>query len=112
MDNIWIREIAYDLTNRIGIANVGEKLVAQALAFTGALHQSGNVNKLNCRWHDPAGMNDICKLLQPLVRNVHYADIGIDRCKRIICRKATLACQRREQCRLPNIWKANYTYRK
>ena len=39
------------LSNGITLPDVGQELIAQALALTGALHQPGNVHKLNAGGH-------------------------------------------------------------
>ena len=47
MDNIPVLKAADNVDNRVNLADIGEKLIAQAFAFGSTLDQSGNIDKLN-----------------------------------------------------------------
>ena len=56
MSATWVTfavfEAAHDVSDRVGFADVGEKLVAKAFAFRSARDEAGDVSKLDRRWYD------------------------------------------------------------
>jgi len=60
--------------------------VAESFAFAGSLHQTGDVDELERRRHDALGLHDPGQLLQPLVRHLDHADVGINGAKRVVGR--------------------------
>ena len=84
MHDVLIVKAAHHMDNGIGAADILQKLVAQTRTLRGALHQAGNVHKLN----DGGGLFlrliHLRQLVQPLVRHGHYAHIGLDGAKRIV----------------------------
>ena len=53
MNDIGIFKTTYDVSNRIGLPNIGQKLITEALAFGRTGHQSSNIDKLNRGGHNP-----------------------------------------------------------
>ena len=49
MDHIGIGEAAHDVHDGVGVANIGQKLVAQPLSMAGPAHQTGDVHKFDRR---------------------------------------------------------------
>lgn len=47
MNDIVVTEAAHHMHDRVGHANVGQELVAQASALGGALHDTSNINKFD-----------------------------------------------------------------
>ena len=86
MDDIVVAEAAHDMGDRIDLADMAEKLVAQPLAAGGAAHQPGDVDEFEL------GRDDLCRFRQaradrePLVGHRDPPDIGLDRAERVICR--------------------------
>jgi hypothetical protein len=86
VQNIFIFETTNHLCNRIGFANMPEKLVTETLAFRGTGNQPGDIDKLHCRRNYFFWLDDFGKLLQSRIRNLDYSDIWIDRAKGIVFR--------------------------
>ena len=86
MDDVAIGKAAHDVGDRIDLADVAEKLVAEALAAGGAAHQPGDVDEFEL------GRDDLCRFRQartdrePLVGHRDPPDIGLDRAERVIRR--------------------------
>ena len=57
--NVVVFEAAQHVQNRVALANVAQKLVAQALALARALHQSGDVDDFNRGRLHPLGVDDL-----------------------------------------------------
>ncbi len=53
VDDVLVGEVAHDLADRVGLADVGEELVAETLALARALHEAGDVDELHDGGHDP-----------------------------------------------------------
>ena len=109
MDDIGIFEVTNNLADSVGVANVCQELVAQALTLVCALNQASDVHKLNGCRHDATGINNLCQLLKPCVGHVNDAHVRVDGGKRIVCSQTTLAGQRGEQRGFTNVWQANDT---
>ena len=62
----------------IGLANIGQELVAKARTLTGALHQTGDVHELNDRRGLFIRLIHLSQLIQPRIRHRHHAHIGLD----------------------------------
>lgn len=84
--HILIVEAAEHMNDGICLANVGQKLIAQALALACALHQAGNVHNLDGGGHDALRVNEFGKFIEAFVRNGDYAHIGFDCTEWEVCR--------------------------
>ena len=51
VDDVVVDEAAHDVRDRVGLADVGEELVAEALALRRARDQAGDVDELDHRRH-------------------------------------------------------------
>ena len=58
VDDVLVVEAAHDVDDRVGLADVGEELVAQALALGRAGHQAGDVDELDDRRDDALRLDD------------------------------------------------------
>ena len=76
--DVFVLEAAHHLGNGVGLAYVGQELVAQPLALGGALHQAGDIHELHMRGYDLFGFDDGGDLLKPRVGHGHHAYIGIN----------------------------------
>ena len=84
VDDVAVVEAAQDVQDGVALADVGQELVAEALAAAGAAHQTGDVDDVD-RGRDRAlGLADLGKHLQALVRDVGGAEVGFDRAEREI----------------------------
>jgi hypothetical protein len=52
------------VTDRFGLADVGQELVAQAFTFRRAFYQTRDVHELHGGWQDTLWLNDFCQLIQ------------------------------------------------
>ena len=107
--DVGVLKVAHDLADGIGLANVGQELVAQALALVGALHQTCDVDELDRRRHNAARVNDVGKLLQAAIGHIDDTHVGVDRGKRVVGGKAGLFGKRGEQRRLAHVGQAHDT---
>ena len=86
MHDIVVIKAAHHVYNRIGFADVGEKLVAQALALARACHQAGNVDKFHNRRLHFLRVYNFRQRRHARVGHFHNAHIGLDGAERIIGR--------------------------
>ena len=90
--------------DRVAFADVGEKLVAEALALRGAAHQAGDVDEGQPRRNDLLGAGDPGERRQARIRHRDVADIRLDGAERIIGRlRRRRLRQRVEQRRFAHI---------
>ena len=64
--------------NGVALPDVGQKLVAQALALGGALDQAGNVHKFHHGGGGLLGVVHLGQRVQPVVGYGHHAHVGVD----------------------------------
>ena len=57
--DVRVLEAAHDLHDGVHLADVGEELVAEALALARALHQAGDVHELDRRGDDDVRLRDL-----------------------------------------------------
>ena len=109
VNDVGIFEVTNNLADSIGVADVCQELIAQALALVCALDQASDVHKFNSCRHDTTRIDNLGQLLEPCVGHVNDAHVRVDGGKRIVCGQATLAGQRGEQRGFTNVWQANDT---
>ena len=107
--NVGVLKVAHDLADGVGLANVGQELVAQALALVGALHQTCDVDELDRCRHDATRVDDVGELLQTAIGYVDDTHVGVDRGERVVGGKAGLFGKRGEQRRLAYVGQAHDT---
>ncbi len=101
--HVGIVEAPHDVKNRMDVANVRQKLVAQPLARRGAADQAGNVHKLKHRRHDFFGGDMPGDPLKARVGNRHGADVGFLGAKRVALGRHARGRQGVEQHALANV---------
>ena len=79
VNHVIVLEAAHHVHDGVHLADVGQELVAQALALAGALHQAGDVHKLHPGGDDLLRARERRKLLQAPIGHGHHARIGLDR---------------------------------
>ena len=52
MDDVAVGEAAHDMSDRIDLPDMSEKLVAEPLASGRTAHQTGDVDKFELGWND------------------------------------------------------------
>jgi hypothetical protein len=85
--HVRILEAAHDVGDGVGLADVGEELVAQSLPLGGALHQPGDIDELHHRRHHLLRLGDLGDHLEPQVGHFHDADVGLDGAEGIVLRR-------------------------
>ena len=79
-------EAAQDVNDRIDLADIGEELVAEAFALTGAADEAGDVDELDLGLDLLRRGGNCTDLVEPLVGHGDAADIRLDRAERIVRR--------------------------
>ena len=97
VDDVFVLETAHDMGDCIGLADVGEELVAQAFALGRAGHQAGDIDELHHRRHHFFRFDDGGQRREPRIRHLDDADIGLDGAERIVLRRDAGLGQRVEQ---------------
>ena len=59
VDHVVVLEAAHHVDDGVGLADVGQKLVAQAFALAGTGHQTGDIDKLDDSRNDALGRDDL-----------------------------------------------------
>ncbi len=93
VDDVVVFEGAYDLADRVGLADVGEELVAQAFAFGGALDDACDVDEGDGCRHDLLGVHELGEHRQTVVRQRHDAGVRLDGGERIVFRQHVVTGQ-------------------
>jgi len=91
--DIIVFEGAHDLADRVGFANVGEELVAQAFAFRSALDDACDVDEGDGGRHDLLRVHELGKHRQTVVRQRHDAGVRFDGGERIVFRQHVVTGQ-------------------
>ena len=108
MCHVAVLEAAQHMGDGVDLADIGQELVAQALALGGALHQAGDVDELELGVDDLGRGRDGRELVEPRIGHGDAADIGLDGAERIVGRLRRLGGgERIEQGRLADIGQAD-----
>lgn len=104
MGDVVVLETAQHVHNGIHLADVGEELVAEALALGRAAHQPGDVYEGDARRDDLLRLGDVGELAHARIGHGDFAGVGLDRAERIVRRlRRRRLCQRVEECGLADI---------
>jgi hypothetical protein len=91
---------ADDVHDRVGLADVGQELVAEPLALAGAGHQPSDVMERDAVPHDLRRPDGVGDPLEPGIADRHDGDVRLDRGERVVrCLGARLG-ERVEERRL------------
>ena len=95
--------------DRVDLAQMAEKLVAEPLPLRGAAHQPGDIDEFELGRHDLRRFREAGADLEALVRHRDPADIGFDRVENgyFVASAAWVAVKRVEQGRLADIRQAD-----
>ena len=86
MGDVAAFEAAQHMDDGVDLADVGEELVAEALALRGAADQAGNVDELELGLDLVGRFGDLGDPVEPRIGHRDPPDIGLDRAERIIGR--------------------------
>ena len=78
MGDIVVVEAAEHMYDGIGLADVGQELVAQALALGSTLYQTGNIDNLDRGGHHALGLTHLHEFGQAVVGHGDYAHIRLN----------------------------------
>ena len=105
--DVVVVEAAHHVRDRVGLADVREKLVAETLALRGAGHQAGDVDELDGRRQDLLGVRDIGQQREARIGHGHHADVGIDGAERVVLGRDLRARERVEKRGLAHVGEAD-----
>ena len=97
MHDVGVAEETHNLADRVGLADVREELVAQALTLARALHQACDVDELHRRGNNLGRMVDRRKRVEARVGHGDDAHVGLDGGEGIVRRLPALVRERGEQ---------------
>ena len=84
VDDVLVLEAAHHVDDRVGLADVGEELVAEAFALRCAGDEAGDVDEFDDRRHDLLGLDDRRPAREARVGQLDDADVRLDRAERIV----------------------------
>ncbi len=84
MGDVVVLETAQHVHDGIHLADVGEELVAEALALGRAAHQPGDVYEGDARRDDLLRLGDVGELAHARIGHGDFAGVGLDRAERIV----------------------------
>ena len=87
VNHVVVLETAHHMTDGVGLADVGQKLVPQTLAFRSPGHQPGDVHELHAGGDYAAGFYDPRQYIKAVIRKRHDPDVGIDGTEGIVLRR-------------------------
>ena len=77
-------EAAQHVDDGVDLADVGEELVAEALALGGAAHQPGDVDEADPGRHDLRRLDDRRERVEARIGHRHLAGVRLDGAERIV----------------------------
>ncbi len=95
--HVGIVKTAHHVDDGIGLADVGQELVAQTFAFGRARHQPGDVDELDDRRLHALRLDDLRQLFHARIGHLDDADVRFDGAERIVLRGDARLGQRIEQ---------------
>ena len=97
------------MNDGVGLADVAQELVAEALTLGSTLHQSGDVYNLAGGGHDASGVYYLGELCESFVRHGDHAHVRLDGAEGEIGCLSLCARQTVEQRRLAHVGKSYNT---
>jgi len=110
VDDVRVVMGADDVDDRVGLADVREELVAEALAAVRAGDQAGDVMKCDRVGHRLRGTNRAGDRVQPLVLDRDDCHVRLDRRERVIRGVGGNSSQCAEERRFPRVRKSDDPY--
>ena len=107
--HVLVLEAAHHVGDGIHLADVGQKLVTEALALRRAGDETGDVHELDGGREDFLGLGDRRELVQARVWHLDDADVRIDGAERIVLGRNAGLGQRVEERGLADVGQADNT---
>ena len=86
MRDVGILEAAHHMCDGIDLADIGEELIAEPLAFRGTAYQPRDIHEGQPGRDDLGRFGELGERLEPRIGHRHFADIRLDGAERIIGR--------------------------
>ncbi len=107
VDDVVVLEAAHDVRDGVGLADVGEELIAEAFALGGAADEAGDVDEVHRRGDDRLRLVELHQRVEPRVGHRHHADVRLDGAERIVGHGGARRRQRVEERRLADVGQAD-----
>ena len=107
MDHVGALEAPHHVCNRIHLADVCQKLVAETLALRSTGHEARDVDELHRGRQDLLRVCDRSQLVEPRVRDRHHPDVRIDRAEGVVFGRDLRARECVEQRRFTDVGQTN-----
>jgi hypothetical protein len=78
VDHVFVVEAAHHVDDGVGLADVGQELVAQAFTLGGAGDQTGDVHELDDGRLDLLRIDDLGQGVEARIGHFDDADVGLD----------------------------------
>ena len=82
VDDVAVLKAAQHVGDGVAFADIGEELVAEALALAGAFHEAGDVDEAHARRDDLLRFGDGGELVETRVGHRHLAGVRLDGAER------------------------------
>src|SRR5690606_12350609 len=105
--DIAVFEAAHDVGDGVGLADVGEELVAQTFTLGGSRHQAGDIDKLHGGGEDALRLHDLRQHVQAGVGHGHQAGVRLDGAEGEVLGCDASLGQRIEKCGLADVGKTD-----
>ena len=109
MHDVVIIEAANDVHDGVGLTDVRQELVTEALTLGGTLDETCDIDELDHRRHDLLCIIQCAQLLKTLIRYSDDADVRLDRTERVVGRLCARLRNCVKQCGLADIWQSDDT---
>ena len=109
MGNIAILKATHHLGHCVHLTDMGQELIAQALALGGTLYKTCNIHKAHGSRHNFAGLEHIAQNIQAFIGNINNTHIGLDSAKGIIGSLSASLSNRIKQGALAHVRQAHNT---
>src|SRR5450631_84798 len=103
VDDVVVLEAADDVGDGVGLADVGQKLIAEAFTLGGPAHQAGDVDEVHRRGHHRLRVVELDQRVEPRVGDRHHADVRLDGAERVVRHGGARRRQRVEERRLAHV---------
>jgi putative MATE family efflux protein len=107
VDDVVVLEAAHHVRDGVGLADVGEKLVAQPFALGSPTHQAGDIDEIDRGRHDRFRMVELDQGVEAWIRHLHHADVRLDGAERIVGDGRSGRRQRIKKRRLAHVGQAD-----
>ncbi len=106
--DVRVVEAAHHVDQRFDLPNMSQEPVSQPLPLVRALDEPGDIEELDHRRHLARRLDQLEEPVQPEIRHLDHADVGIDRGERVGFGGHARGGERVEQRRLAGVGETHY----